>query len=600
MDSGTDFVVEQLRDAPVFQAIPAAELTALAGEVEVIHVNAGGTLAKQGDAADGVYLLVSGRLRAFAQQPDGGEVAVGEIAAGELVGEMSLLTEAVRNATVRAVRDSQLFFVKSATFNRIIHTQPEATLAIARVLVERLERANAGRQTAPPRRAIALVPAYGDCRGTIESLAAVVGTAVDTEVVTSATVAASLGPDHTEAQLTHWLHRVEAGADLVIYIADDIDTPWGHRCLRQADHIVAVDRTPGSIGDNHVIEVLAGLTVGAIGPTVDAVCVHPPTKHRPSGGHRWIRNRHIRVHHIRDGSSGDLDRVARTMMRKDIGLVLSGGGARGLAHIGVLRAFEEASIPIDVAGGTSFGAIVAFMRALDFTWREMRDAMWDRLARPGAPIDLTPPAVAVSKGSKLMKLLTDGFGETQIEDTWLRYFCVSSNLSTGHPLVHSSGNAAMALRASVAIPGVFPPVASGDGEVLVDGAVMNNLPVDVMASFSNGGPIIAANLRAPAAIAAGELPTDGIVSGWKALGRRLNPLRSRLEVPSVLEILTRSSETGGAESARVLERGADFVLHPPTGDHALLDFGMLDELIATGYEYTMAELARWRAAGHSI
>jgi predicted acylesterase/phospholipase RssA len=288
------------------------------------------------------------------------------------------------------------------------------------------------------------------------------------------------------------------------------------------------------------------------------------------------------------------------MIRRDIAMVLSGGGARGMAHVGVLRAFEEASIPIDVIGGTSFGAIIAVLRAMDHSWREIRDILWDNLASVGAPIDVTPPALAISKGQRLIRLLGSTIGDAHLEDVWLRCFCVSSNLSSGHPLVHTSGSAATALRASVAIPGVFPPVASGDGEVLVDGAVMNNLPVDVMAGFSSGGPIIAVNLRAPAQLTAGELPEDGVVSGWRMLGRRLNPLQQKVRVPSLVEILTRASEVGGAEAARALEQSADFVLHPPTGDHALLDFSALDDLITSGYEHTVAQLEAWQEAGRPL
>lgn len=600
MEEHADFVLAQLRDAPIFRTVAAEELAALAREVTVIHVNAGATLAEQGDEADGAYLLVSGRMRAFTRQADGTEIAVGEIAAGELVGEMALLSESKRGATVRAVRDSQLLLVKSTTFDRLVHTRPEATLAIARVLVDRLERSNAGRQQAAPRRAVALVPAFGDCRSIIDSLIAAVRRQTEAVVVDSSTVGSALGADHTEAELVHWLHRIEADADLVLYVADAVDTPWGTRCQRQADHIVAIDASPSAGRRGRTVETLEARTIGAVGPTVEAVCVHPPGVARASGGRIWAQTKRIGVHHIRRGSGRDLDRIARSIVRRDTSLVLSGGGARGMAHVGVIRALEEAAIPIDIAGGTSFGAIIALMLAMDLGWQEMRDILWEQLAQPGAPLDLTPPTLAISKGQRLLGLLNNTFGDTNLEDAWLRCFCVSSNLSTGHPLVHKTGSVPAALRASVAIPGVFPPVASADGEVLVDGAVMNNLPVDVMAGFSSGGPIIAVNLRAPAELAAGDLPVDGIISGWQMLGRRLNPLRTNVAVPSLIEILARASEVGGAEAARALEQSADYVLHPPTGDHALLEFAALDDLIRSGYEHTVDQLAAWEKAGRPL
>jgi predicted acylesterase/phospholipase RssA/CRP-like cAMP-binding protein len=600
MGENTDFVVERLQEAPIFRAVGRAELENLAAEVEIVDLNAGATLTTQGEPADGAYLLVSGRLRAFAVQTDGSELPVGEIASGELVGEMALLSAARRNATVRAVRDSLLFFVKGKVFDRIVHTRPEATLAIARVLVERLGRANSGRPVTPPRRAVALVPAYGDPKAAVGALITEIGAMTELEVVDATRVEETLGPDHTEAELVHWLHRLEAKSRLIVYVADHHDTPWGHRCMRQADHILAIDTEPSSDGESRVIETLEALTVGAVGTTVAAIVVHPATRRMPVGGHRWVKSNHIRVHHVRADTSPDFARVARAVLRSDVAMVFSGGGARGMAHLGVIRAFAEQGIPIDVVGGTSFGAIMAVACAMDLGWEEMRDRLWEGVGRDGAPIDVTAPLLALSRGTRLLRVLETVFGDTCLEDTWLPCYCVSSNLSTGHPLIHTSGRAVTALRASVAIPGVFPPVATGDGEVLVDGGVMNNLPVDVMAGFSNGGPTIAVNLHSPVHMEAGDLPADGIVSGWALVWRRLHPLRDRARVPSVVEVLARSSEIGGSETARVMEQRADFVLHPPTGDHALLDFQALDDLQRLGYEYTMAEIEGWRAAGRTL
>ncbi len=600
MSAERDFVIERLREAPVFETIPAEQLRRLAGEVETVYVNAGATLTTQGEPAEGAYLLVSGRLRAFANQPDGSEAVVGEVAAGELVGEMALISATNRSATVRAVRDSHLLFVRSATFNQLVHHNPEATLAIARVLVERLERANSGRAAASPRRTLAVFAAAGDGSAVIDRLCASLAATADVKVVDAATVDAALGPGHSEAELVHWLHRLEAAAELVVYRAGDLDETWTRRCLRQADHVIALDADPGTAEVERVIARLDSLVVGTMGPTMDALCVHPARSGRPMGGARWTSSPHIQVHHIRRESAVDLQRVARSILHRDIAVVLSGGGARGMAHVGVLRAFEEAAIPIDVIGGASFGAIVAMMRALDMDWRAMREALWETVGRDGPPIDLTAPAVAFSKGQRLSNILLTVFDDARLEDTWLRSFAVSSNLSTGHPLVHTSGSIVEALRASIAIPGIFPPAASDDGEVLVDGALMNNLPVDVMTQFSNGGPIVAVNLRSPAELAAGELPANGVISGWRTLGRRLRPFRRGPAVPSLMEILMRSTEIGGAEATRTLEQSADYVLHPPVEDHEFLDFAALDDLVSSGYESTREQLATWEATGRSL
>jgi len=599
MQPDIDFISARLKEAPVFMELPEEELARLATEVEVIHLMAGATLTEQGEDADGAYLLLSGRLHAFAVQPDGSEAPVGDIGTGELVGEMALLSATTRGATVRALRDSQLIFVKSATFERIVHVSPQATLAIARGLVDRLQRANTRRPATAPSRSVTLMPANGACSETIEALIGALGETATT-VVYETDKEAALGTDHTEAELVTWLNQLEAEAELLIYVAGDPETRWTGRCLRQADHILAIDADPGNGEISHLIETLEALTSGAVGPVVDAVCVHPPRAGRAGGGWRWVSGGKIGVHHTRRDHADDHSRVARALLGKDIGLVLSGGGARGLAHVGVMRALDEAGIPIDIVGGTSFGSIAAMMRALDMTWEEMREVLWDTVGRNGAPIDITAPAISFSKGQRLRDVIDQTYTDANIEDTWLRSYCVSSNLSSGHSLVHRTGPIASAVRASVAIPGVFPPVASGDGEVLVDGAVMNNLPVDVMTQLSRGGPIVAVNLRSPAEMPARQLPGTGVVSGWQTLWRRLTPFGATPEMPTMLDILARSNEMSGAEATRALEETATYVLHPPTGGHAFLDFGALDELIETGYRHTLEQIDEWDEAGWSI
>ena len=596
-----DFVIEQLRASELFGGLTDAALHRVAEATEPVHVTAGGKLTTQGEVADGAYLLISGRLRAYAVQSDGSESVLGEIAAGEVVGEMALLSAATRTATVRAVRDSQLLFFRGAVFTELMATVPGAAAAMATVLVERLERANRRPQSMSPRRAVALVPAFGDCTAPIRDIADALRRAEPgSRVVTEADAIEACGTDRPENEMVRWLHEVETSSDLVIYLADDLTGTWAHRCLRQADHIVAVDASPDARREQRVVASLAGMINQDVAPSVAAVCVHHPGVARPTGAGVWTSRARIPVHHVRRGNPSDLGRLCRSILRRDIGLVLSGGGARGMAHVGVLRAFEERGIPVDVTGGSSFGGIVAMFRSLDLSWQEIREVLWETVGRPGAPVDPTPPVIAVSRGIKLANVLSQAFGDATIENSWLRTFCVASNLSTGHPLVLTSGPMATALRASVAIPGVFPPVSTADGEVVVDGGVMNNLPVDVMADFSDGGPIIAVNLRAPAELAAGELPADGVVSGWGTIARRLNPFSARPQMPSLVEVLARSSEVGGTATSRLMEQRADFVLHPPSRGHALLEFGALDDLIAGGYEYTMAMIDSWEADGRSL
>ena len=199
-----------------------------------------------------------------------------------------------------------------------------------------------------------------------------------------------------------------------------------------------------------------------------------------------------------------------------------------------------------------------------------------------------------------MGVLDSSFGDTLIEDLWIRMFCVSSNLSTGHPLVHTDGSLRLSLRASIAIPGVFPPVSTPDGEVLIDGGIMNNLPIDVMLDFADGGPLVAVNLRSPATLDVGDLPVDGVISGWGTALRRLSPLASSRKMPGLTDVLLRSTETGASLAARVLEPRADYIMHPPIEGYGLLEFGAVDPLVESGYAYAMEMLERWHDEGRPL
>jgi predicted acylesterase/phospholipase RssA len=316
----------------------------------------------------------------------------------------------------------------------------------------------------------------------------------------------------------------------------------------------------------------------------DLIIVHPAGATMPGGTARWLTGRQIGAHHhVRDGSREDFGRLARSISGRAVSLVLSGGGARGLAHIGVMRALEEARIPVDIVGGASFGALMAAFRARGDHAGAVREAVQRFLIDRGSPIDLTAPATALTGGKRIVSMLRDGFGDLPIEDLWHPFFCVSSNLTKGCLQIHSTGPVWQAVRASISIPGLFPPVNAGDGDVLVDGAVMNNLPVDVMRSMNGGGPVLAVSLRGEFSLRSEDLPHHGELSGWRVFGRRFNPLASTMKLPGLIDILLRTTEVGSVQSSRTMEEQADLVFHPEVDDVGLLDFSAVDRLVDAGY-----------------
>ncbi len=387
-----------------------------------------------------------------------------------------------------------------------------------------------------------------------------------------------------------WLNRKEADHDMVVYVVDPEVGPWAQRCLRQADRVLVVGRAQASPIPGE-LESSLHLARSDAKQRTDLIIVHQAGTSVPTGTSRWLTGREIGAyHHVRDGSDEDFSRLARSLTGRSVSLVLSGGGARGLAHIGVLRALEEAQVPVDIVGGASFGALIAAAVARGDDWGSIRESMQRMLVDRRRPLDMTAPAAALTGGRRIVAMLQDGFGDTQIEDLWHRFFCVSSNLTKARVRVHTTGPIWQALRASISIPGLFPPVNSGEGDVLVDGAVMNNLPVDVMKTLSDGGPVLAVNLRGEFPLRAEDLPRHGVLSGWRVYGRRLNPLADTLALPGIIDVLLRTTEVGSVLSSKAMEKLADVVFHPPVDDVGLLEFSAIDRLIDAGYRHAVQRL----------
>jgi len=176
-----------------------------------------------------------------------------------------------------------------------------------------------------------------------------------------------------------------------------------------------------------------------------------------------------------------------------------------------------------------------------------------------------------------------------IEDAWLNGFCVSTNITRGEVEIHRTGPAWLGLRASFSIPGVFPPMRTANGDVLVDGGVLDNMPVGIMRRLFDGITVIAVDVGSKKDIRAGELPDSGVVSGWRWLMQRADPRVTTPEMAGIIRILMRITELGGSGSA---DHG-DLYIRPPVDGVAMLDFSAFDRLIELGYARATVAIEEW-------
>jgi NTE family protein len=556
--------IDCLASSADLESVPMAALQALAGGAVHFSLPAGEVLFESGSTPEGVYLLASGRL-GVCVGPSAAFTA--EIERGELVGEAAWLLKEGRSARVVAVRDSELVLLPGALLESVMARFSELPLALAQLCARRLRRSNAGQRSVRHARVFALVPASEEIDA-IEFATRLVGElsrAGRTELVWDVRALA-----HTSA----WFGRLEEQNDYVVYLADPADTGWTRQCCRQADALVAladaralprawpVSLTAAADGRGLRVELAlthdGGFTAGAAG--------------------RWLASLPAATQHHHIVDAHDLGRLARLLTHRGVGLVLSGGGARGFAHLGVIRALRKARVPIDFLGGASIGSIIAAGVAMGWSDEEMEVRYRRSFVTTNPVNDYTFPLVALTRGRKVSRLLQREYQQVLIEDLRVPFFCVSTNLTSGRALEHRDGILWQALRASVAIPGVLPPVFRGP-DVLVDGAAINNLPVDLMHRHAPGlviGCDAGADHCFPASVAPRAAPPF-----WRFFARGPGG-RPRINIFQILMHAGMVSSVAGLDAQRTL---ADLMLRPPLADIDLLDWHAFDRAIETGYRY---------------
>ncbi len=571
---------------------------------ERIHLSGGETLMRQGDRGDCVFVLMSGRLRVYVEHADGTEASVGEIARGEVVGEMSILTDAPRSATVRAIRDSELARFTREILVELLERHPHAVLQITRQIVTRLQRSIGAPSPGNKVATLTVIPAGKDAPVSLfaHRLAEALGRHGSTLHLSSRDVDEHLGegaaqtPQHGPGsnRILAWLNEQESKHDYVIYEADPHRSNWGRRCLRQADRVLAVGRASAgpALGDIEQ-EVLRHGGVERFARH-DLVLLYEDGQ-QPSGTREWLSLRRVdRHHHLRLFSDADFKRLVRYITGRSMGIVLGGGGARGLSHVGALRAIEESGIPVDAIGGTSMGAIIAAMRAMGLDHAHTYAACKKYFVEGGSLLDFTLPLVSITSGARITRRLASFFGDARIEDLLISYFCVSSNLTRAEMVVHRDGTVWKQVRASISLPGILPPVFQ-DGDLLVDGGVTNNLPVDVMRTFCQGGCVIALDVS-PKVDLTHKHAFPEEISGWRVLGRRINPFARTMDVPPLAGILMRTTLLGSASKQNLMALQADLVIRPPLEQFGLLEFKSFDRIVEIGYKHALEQLEAWSAS----
>jgi NTE family protein len=577
-----------LAEMPVFSALEEEELTALSSLAERQDLRSGARLYKEGDPSTHCYVVVRGRL----QETADGEL-LGYVGRLEPVGEVGILMGEPRTSTVRAVRDSILLRFEQRHLLDFLDHHPAVQRALSRLMVVRVrEQGRARVQGATEvHGTLAVIPAspHLPVMTLAEALVRRLSGWPDARLITSAHVDATLGPGASQTSLSDvegstrlaaWMNELEGRHRYLVYAADSDRDTWALRCLHNADRVLVLTEASARPRPVRVLQELRSL--GLLAP-VELVFLRPegdPSPHTLA----WMNVTAARARYfVHPWDEADLASLARQVASHGVGVVLGGGGARGFAHIGLIRALEELGVPIDVAGGTSMGAFVSALLALGLDSVEMTHVARETFVSKNVLNDYALPRVSIIRGRKFAARLAEIFGDSQIEELRRTFFCLSTNLTTGVSMVHDRGPLSTWVGTSMAVPGMIPPIAF-EGELLCDGGVLDNLPTGVMQRLERGA-IIACNVS-----------TDGYLRAPGAGLGRPDPealLRhGALDAPPRLrEILVRSAMLSSATSMDLAAERADVYVRMPSQEFSGFDWKRLDELVELGYRHALEKLA---------
>jgi NTE family protein len=556
---------------PFLNRVEKAALSAVESEVEWFCLPAGQTLFEEGEPADAFYLVRSGALAAFRTGADGRPELVGHVRKGEPIGEMALVEDRPHSASVYALRDSELVRLPKSAFDRLTRKHASLMRELARMMLHRLRGGSLNSRSEPRVFALVATSPTIDLRyrtGEIETALAELGLKVG--------VIGEECADWTGAKLD----AMEADHDLVILAAKLGDADWARRAMGRADRIWMLARA-----DAHPSLPLMpeDPSPAARLKLIDVVMLHHGGAREATTPGEWVDAADAaRAFHWRVGERADARHLARVMSGRSIGLALSGGGSRAYAHVGAIRALREAGVEFDFFCGASMGGIIAAGAALGWDDEELETRMRQAFVESNPMSDWQLPVISMIKGKRVDRRLKKHFGEVTISEIPRPYFCVSSNLTDGTVRVHRTGKLRDALRCSIAIPGLLPPVVDGEN-VLVDGAVFNNFPVVELRAFHRGINI-GCDVTRTNAIRASDFVDPPSFASWVRKHGLSDP-------PPIASLLMRAATVATISQHARFRNATDMLILPDT-DLDLREWRRFDDAVEDGYRATMEVLER--------
>lgn len=561
----------------------------------------GQMLVAQGDPSDSFFMVLHGAL---AVRRAGDLESIAELRAGEVVGEIGFFGNIPRTADVIAIRDTSVLVLTRAAYRELAEDAPAIVEALLAALALRFARETARLtpiRASPRARTVALID--GGCeplprvfdRRMRDGLAA-----IDAEIVDPARINAMFPGRALDApEVADWLNKLEQTAPLVVYLGGRDDSAWARKAIRQADMVVFACRGDAPAGALTDVEAFACGVHPASARRL--VRVHDRRSGEVGGTAAWLaRLPSFMHHHVALEDQVDIDSLIRFLSGRAIGFVASGGGSFGTAHVGIYKAFRERGVMFDIFVGTSVGSAMAAGFAKNLEAEDLERGTHEIFVRSRSFRRPTWPRYALLDHKVFDRALADQYGrDCRIEDCWRPFAAIATNLSTHNLELIRSGLLWQAVRASSAIPGLLPPFYTPEGAMLVDGCLIDNVPLAPMHQLKSG-PNLVVHFGEPAAEMF-NVDYAALPGRLELVAAMLMPFRKKLlpAAPSAVNVLWRSLVAH--QRYDILPTAPlDMVMRPPLPDGVdVTDFDRHTDIFDASYLWAREAIAALEAEGNS-
>lgn len=599
-------IKELISSVPMFQGVGAKLISELEHQMEWIFLPGGETLMRQGDKADGMYVVVNGSLVYEVRNDQGLVVSTGTFSKGDIIGEMALLTGEPRTATVVATLSCEIVKISTVAFETVFSKHPPSMLAITKLIADRFTKDRMGKRTIKKTRSIiTLFPLQKDLsvREFAHNLAGALKKIGRTTIVENKDFKKNKGDrEHAVSDILESLYHLQDSHDFLILCPNFEDKLWTETILHHTNRILLLsDAKKADVLSPEEIRFL-GDADETFGPIRELVLLYSDVNAKPQNTSNLTRVRKIDVvRHIRTYSQHGFESLTRFITGRSIGLALGGGGAKGFAHIGLIKAMQEENIPIDMIGGTSAGALMASIYAMGNDAPNLERIAKALMSDKKTLNDYTVPVVSLIRGKKFNTVIKSFVGETMIEDLWLPYFAVATSLTKAQKVIIDRGPVWKALRASASIPGILPPFFE-KGELLVDGAMLDNIPGAVMRE-KGADFVISVALASDGDSAADERfgsiypknNSGALPSALRLFFKRIFSKAQNLkEAPNLLSLLMRATFVASDAAMAQAKAESDIFAELPVEQYGLFDWKKFYELVEIGYRYGKTHAKTWK------